>query len=91
MDSNLSVNYVNIQGTAFGQPYFGVDFENLTNSGTYNSDYFLSKYHELITWCTQVLGSLPKTLTINQRWYFNNGIFWFCDKRDLTVFLLRWG
>jgi len=43
-------------------------------------------------WCVTTFGPTPVdgVWTPGGRWYANNAKFWFRDKEDMLVFVMRW-
>ena len=54
-------------------------------------------WREMYFWCEATFGPSTGSIWIksnirtpNERWYQNNGKFWFRSEADLSWFLLRW-
>jgi hypothetical protein len=53
-------------------------------------------WHDMAEWCTETFGPTTgsiwakKTPEPLERWYQNNGKFWFRSEADQTWFVLRW-
>ena len=52
-------------------------------------------WREMEAWCIETFGSSTGSIWSawqepSERWYQNNGKFWFRDEADRTWFLLRW-
>jgi hypothetical protein len=54
-------------------------------------------WRDMEAWCTETFGPSTGSIWIksniripNERWYQNNGKFWFRSEADLSWFLLRW-
>ena len=70
------------KGTVYGEPYYAVKLYNIV-------------WHEVESWCIDSFGpsgteDRPGAWTPYERWYANNAILWFRDKKDLDWFILRW-
>ena len=68
------------EGTVYGQKYLTVQ----PDSG--------AKWKEMEAWMVETFGPTAHdgAWTPNMRWYMNNSKFWFCNKKDLEWFILRW-
>jgi len=52
-------------------------------------------WDDVMSWCISTFGPSgtednPGVWTPYERWYANNSIFWFRDKKDLEWFVLKW-
>jgi len=73
-------------GTVFGEQYY-----------TVAQAMGLMPWSDMEEWCTETFGASTGSIWFkaniqapNERWYQNNGKFWFRDEADRTWFLLRW-
>ena len=68
------------QGCVYGARYLTVH----PNNG--------AKWNEMMAWMIGTFGPSAEDgiWTPDMRWYANNAKFWFRDKKDLTMFILRW-
>ena len=71
------------EGTVYGEPYYAV------------KTYQPIPWAKMEEWCVNAFGpsgteDKPGAWSPYERWYANNSIFWFKDKKDLEWFLLRW-
>ena len=68
------------KGTVYGARYLTVHPSNS------------SKWNEMMEWMIKTFGPTAKDgiWTSDMRWYANNAKFWFCEEKDLTMFVLRW-
>lgn len=51
------------------------------------------EWPSMMSWMIQTFGPVTAKdgiWTPGQRWYANNAKFWFKDKRDLMLFVLKW-
>jgi hypothetical protein len=53
------------------------------------------EWSDMLKWCFDMFGpsgtdDRPGVWSYNERWYANNGMFLFKDKKDCEWFLLRW-
>ena len=51
-----------------------------------------AKWNEMMAWMIGTFGPSAEDgiWTPDMRWYANNAKFWFRNKKDLTMFILRW-
>jgi hypothetical protein len=74
-------------GTIYGIKYYNVKpFSSINENITWD---------DIMTWCINTFGPSgteynPGVWTPYERWYANNSIFWFRDKKDLEWFVLKW-
>jgi hypothetical protein len=74
-------------GTVYDIKYYNVKpFSSINENITWD---------DIMTWCINTFGpsgteDKPGVWTPYERWYANNGIFWFKDKKDLEWFVLKW-
>ena len=68
------------EGTVYGAKYLTVH----PNNGWH--------WNEMMEWMVTAFGPTAHdgVWTPNMRWYANNAKFWFRNKKDLTMFILRW-
>lgn len=78
-----SVNYDG-EGTVHGHPY-----QQITPVVQ------AAEWTDMIEWCVVTFGPSgtednPGVWTPNERWYVNNGKFWFRERADQNWFMLKW-
>jgi len=80
------VEFVRSTGTVFGHPYHTVEPRNIEWQD--NS----KMWDDMMQWMIATFGPTAKdgVWTLDQRWYVNDGKFWFRDEKDLAWFMLRW-
>ena len=76
------------EGTVFGEKYYTVD----PDIKAYEPFWYHQDWHDMELWCKKTFGDTPKdgVWTPSSRWYMNNSKFWFKEKADRTMFILRW-
>jgi hypothetical protein len=72
-------------GTVYGKQYYTVKPIGVS----------ALKWGQMNAWMIDCFGQtgtddLPGAWAPDQRWYANNGRFWFQDEADRTLFLLKW-
>jgi len=70
--------------TVYGIPYYQID-----------PVVSAQEWPDMMTWCVENFGASgseewPGVWSASQRWYANNGRFFFLSEKDLNLFLLRW-
>jgi hypothetical protein len=76
------------EGTVYGRTYYCV--------GPWFGGDHPPPWPEMEQWVVETMG--PSTTSIwggsppkrGERWYANNGKFWFRDEQDRSLFILRW-
>lgn len=71
-------------GTVFGDPYYRV----VDRHGLWSSDGQV-QWRPMVDWCENSFGFRIEKGP-GARWYLGQGSFWFKDKQDLTLFMLKW-
>lgn len=81
-----NVEFVRSTGTVFGHPYQTVEPRNIEWQDSRRM------WDDMMLWMVAAFGPTAKdgVWTLDQRWYVNNGKFWFRDEKDLAWFMLRW-
>ena len=75
------------EGTVYGTKYYNVK--------PFRDPDEIISWDDVMTWCINTFGpsgteDKPGVWTPNERWYANNSLFWFKDKKDLEWFVLKW-
>lgn len=78
------------EGRIFGSRYYTVHPVPTWEVG--NDWGNLESWPKMVEWCVDTYGPTPKDgiWTPGCRWYVNNAKFWFRNREDVTLFLLRW-
>jgi hypothetical protein len=74
------------EGTVYGAQYYTVEPKM-----TWDPNWYNQYWQDMENWCVKTFGSKPKlVITPNARWYANNGRFYFKDREDQMMFVLKW-
>lgn len=69
------------EGRVYGARYYTVKIDSAGD-----------RWWEMECWCIDTFGDTTEdgVWTPSQRWYINNQMFWFREKKDLEWFILKW-
>jgi hypothetical protein len=80
------------EGRVFGARYYTIrpNFEWWMPSS--QLDFTDTTWRDMSEWCADIYGPTPSdgVWTPSARWYENNAKFWFRERDDMIMFLLRW-
>lgn len=74
------------EGRVYGSLYYTVE-----SRMTWDPNWYNQCWHDMENWCKDTLGLSPSTVvTPNARWYAFNSRFYFREKEDQMMFVLKW-
>lgn len=74
------------EGRVYGARYYTAEPRM-----TWDPNWYNQYWHDMENWCLAAFGPKPQTVvTPNARWYANNGRFYFKEREDQMMFVLKW-
>ena len=74
------------EGRVYGSRYYTVEPKM-----TWDPNWYNQYWHNMENWCKDIFGLSPSTVvTPNARWYAFNSRFYFREKEDQMMFVLKW-